>query len=160
MSSRRLLLAAFLGALTLHQPVQAHEFRLGQLRIEHPWARPTTAGIRNGGAYFVVHNEGSADDRLLSVSGDAAERFELHETQVDAQGVARMLPMAQGVPVPAGGNAAFKPGGLHVMMLNLRGPLVAGTKIPVVLTFAQAGAITVELAIETGAAPMPGMAHH
>ena len=114
------------------------------MTVEHPWARSASTG--NSAAYFVLENEGAAD-RLIGVSSDVAGSARMHATTIDAQGIARMMPV-QAVDVPAGAAATFAPGGLHVMLIGLTKPLVEGQAFPLSLTFEKAGAVTVEVAIE------------
>jgi copper(I)-binding protein len=133
-----------LAALLLASAAGAHEFKAGSITIEHPWARPADAG--NSAAYFGIANAGAAD-RLIGVSSEVAGSVEMHSTTIDAQGVGRMVPV-QAVDVPAGAAATFAPGGLHVMLVGLKHPLKAGDEFPLTLTFEQAGAVTVEVAIE------------
>ncbi|RUX80488.1 copper chaperone PCu(A)C, partial [Mesorhizobium sp. M2A.F.Ca.ET.040.01.1.1] len=60
----------------------AHEFKVGDLEIEHPWSRATPPGAKVAGGYFTVVNKGSAPDRLLSISSDISDKVELHEMGV------------------------------------------------------------------------------
>ena len=53
--------------------LRAHEFNLGDLMIDHPWARPSLGASPNGVAYMVITNGGVLADRLLSISGDVAK---------------------------------------------------------------------------------------
>jgi len=112
------------------------------VRVEKPMARPSMAG-QNSAVYFTVVNPGPNDDRLLAVSGDAADAIELHET-VDDNGVMRMTPHPEGFVVPAGGTVTLAPGGKHVMMVGLHQDLTTGQTITLTLTFEKAGQIQVK----------------
>ena len=68
----------------------------------------------------------------------------------------RLLP--DGVAVPAGGEVAFKPGGYHVMFMDLKQPLKKGDKVKATLTFEKAGTADVEFNVEDIGAPAPE--HH
>ncbi|GAB4428249.1 MAG: copper chaperone PCu(A)C [Chloroflexi bacterium OHK40] len=94
-------------------------------------------------AYMTLVNSGSAPDRLLSASTDAARTVELHETTM-VDNVMRMAPVAGGIEVPANGQAELKPGGLHVMLIGLNRDLNAGDTVRLTLTFERAGTITVD----------------
>ena len=137
------ILAALAGLAA--GPASAHEFELGALTIEHPWARPAASG--NGAAYFTIENAGSAADRLTSISSPVAATAELHTSMVDAQGVASMHPV-QAVDVPAGGQAKLAPGGLHVMLMGLSQPLKEGQSFPLTLAFEHGGKVTVQVEVE------------
>lgn len=150
-----LLLAAMLA---VPFPGLAHEYRLGAIAIDHPWARPAPAG-RTGAAYFSLANRGEPD-RLVSAVSPMARKVELHTSATDASGVARMRPVGA-LELPAGGEAELVPGGMHLMMFGLGEALREGQRFPLTLTFERAGAIVVEVAVEkgTGAAEAHEHAH-
>jgi hypothetical protein len=152
MMLRTLLLTSLAAAgLLVAQAAPAHEFTVGSITVEHPWARP--AATANGAAYFGLTNHGAAPDRLVGVASPAARTAEMHATTVDAQGIATMR-RVQAVDLPAGGGAVFAPGGLHLMLVDLARPLAAGASFPLTLTFERAGAVTVE--VEVAAKPSHG----
>jgi len=134
----------------------AADYRVGALSIGAPFARATPPGARTGGAYFTVDNGGTADDRLVAVSSPAAAQAEIHTMTMDA-GVMRMRALT-GLAVPAGGKVTLSPGGNHVMLLDLKRPLVAGEKVPLVLTFEKAGTVEVAVAV-TALGDVPKPAH-
>ena len=70
-------------------------------------------------------------------------------------GVMSMRPLPKGVPIPAGKTVTFSPSGLHLMFMRLKGTFVKGKTVPVTLTFAKAGSVTIELAIGGIAASAP-----
>ena len=155
---RTVLLAATAGLLLAAGVASGHEAKVGTIEIEHAWARPAKSG--NGAAYMTLSNEGKAPDRLVAVSApDVARSAELHESSTDAQGVMRMRPVEGGVEVPPGGEARLAPGGYHVMLVGLKHPLAEGKNFPLVLTFAKAGKVTVDVAVEKGAAGAAGHDH-
>ena len=82
----------FVGA----QSVLAHEFKVGDLEIGHPWSRATPAGAKVAGGYFTITNNGSTPDRLVSISSDISEKAELHEMGVK-DGVMTMRPVTGGL---------------------------------------------------------------
>ncbi|WP_296736089.1 copper chaperone PCu(A)C [Mesorhizobium sp.] len=135
-----LLLACIPGAI-------AHEFKVGDLEIGHPWSRATPPGAKVAGGYFTVTNKGSAPDRLLSISSDISEKAELHEMGVK-DGVMTMRPVTGGLEIPAGGKAELKPGGYHLMFVGLKRQPKQGEKFSATLTFEKAGAVTVDFAVE------------
>jgi hypothetical protein len=126
--------------------VHAHDFTSGALTIGHPWARATVGTSRPGGAYLTITNKGTAADRLTGAESPVAERVELHRSSVEG-GMMRMTPV-DAVEVPAGGKVVFAPAGFHLMLIGLKQPLVAGSKVPLTLVFEKAGRITVEVAVE------------
>lgn len=150
---------ALLAAALLSAPAMAlaHEYKAGAIVIEHPWSRATPAGAKVGGGYFVLHNKGEAD-RLVSVSAPSiSDKVQLHE-MATVDGVMKMRPLPDGVAVPAGGEVAFKPGGYHVMFVDLKQPLKKGDKVKATLTFEKAGSAEVEFNVEDIGAAAPE--HH
>ncbi|RWH67971.1 copper chaperone PCu(A)C [Mesorhizobium sp.] len=135
-----LLLACIPGAV-------AHEFKAGDLEIDHPWSRATPPGAKVAGGYFTVVNKGRASDRLLSISSDISDKAELHEMGVK-DGVMTMRPVEGGLEIPAGGKVALKPGAYHLMFTGLKRQPKQGEKFPATLTFEKAGSVNVEFAVE------------
>jgi copper(I)-binding protein len=146
-SMLRGLIAVAFGLTTFSLVATAEEANTGELTIEHPHARATVAVQKNGAAYMVIRNRGSEPDRLLGARTGEAQAAELHGTTVDAEGVARMRP-AEAVEIPPGGEAKLAPGGLHLMLVGLKRPLVEGTSFPMTLVFERAGEVEVEVMVE------------
>jgi iron complex outermembrane recepter protein len=124
----------------------AHEFRAGDIRIDHPWSRPAAAGMPMAVAYFTLENRGTADDALIAASSPVASRVEFHQTTL-ADGMARMRPLTQ-VAIGAGKTVKVEPGGIHLMLVQLNQPLVAGTQVPLTLEFRHAGKVQVSISVE------------
>ena len=140
---RWILAGAF--ALAFLVPAQAHDYKAGDITIDHPWARATAASQANGAAYMTLDNHGAAD-RLVGAESIAADRIELH-THIDDKGVMRMRQL-DAIDLPAGQITELEPGGLHLMMLELDSPLTEGETFPLILTFEKAGRIEVEVQVE------------
>lgn len=149
----RVVPAAFAFALTLAAalPAPAHDYSLGDLKIGHPWSRATPPSAKVGAGYLSIANQGSVPDRLIAASSPAAGRVEIHEMRVES-GVMRMRELPQGLAVPAGQRVDLKPGGLHLMLMDLAAPLREGGMVPVTLTFERAGRLQVDLKIEPATA--------
>lgn len=143
----------------LAAPVCGHEFGAGALTVGHPYAFATAPGAKVGAGYLSVTNAGSEADRLLAVKADFP-RVELHATQVDAAGVARMAAVGS-IEVPAGATVTLAPQGTHVMFMGLTAPLVEGAAVRAVLVFEKAGEVAVEFTVEArgAAGGMEGMGH-
>lgn len=148
MNRRHLLLIA--AACTLAPlAAAAHEFKVGDLVIHHPWAR-AGAQTRPGAGYVVIENHGAAADRLIAAESRIAEMVELH-THVMENGVGKMT-QVEAIDVPAGGKAELKPHGFHLMLMGLKQPLAEGDTFPVTLVFEQAGKIEVTFVTEAAGA--------
>lgn len=149
--ARRILLA--LGAsVILGAAAIAGTYTHGGLQISQPWSRATAAGMPMGVAYFTITNRGGKADALIAASTPAAARVEIHHTTL-VDGMARMRPLGE-VPIPAGETVKIEPGGIHLMLVDLKAPLVAGKPVPLTLEFRVAGRVTVELAVEAQQAPL------
>lgn len=149
---RSLLFAAALALAAAG--AHAHEYAAGDLRIAHPWTRPTTAGAPVAAGYFEVTNVGKTADRLVSAASPSAARVELHQSSMEG-GVMRMKALPDGVEIPAGATVRLAPGGLHLMLMGPGKAFLEGDRIPLILTFARAGKVSVELAAESRPAAKP-----
>jgi periplasmic copper chaperone A len=138
---------------------QAHDFTAANIKVVHPWSRATPPGAKVGGGYLKIENKGAVPDRLLGGTSEIAPRIEVHETTV-TDGVARMRPLGEGLQVPADGGAELKPGGVHLMLLDLKSPLKQGEKIKATLMFEQAGRVEVEFEVDSIGAQPPETAGH
>ncbi len=139
---------------------EAHEYRRGDLQIDHPWARALPAVAKNGAVYLEIRNKGAAPDRLVAINTPAAASAELHRTQIDG-GIARMGELAT-LEIKPGDSALLHPGGLHIMLNGLTLPLTAGTEFPLTLRFERAGLVELEIRVErapTHAPASPPSAH-
>ena len=147
------LLAVFATGFST-APAGAHGYEKGFLVIGHPWSRPTPAGRPIGVAYLSITNNGSADDTLIAASTPLAASVQMHQTTL-SEGVAQMRPLPELV-IAAGKTVKIEPGGIHLMLVDLKGALVGGTTVPLTLEFRLAGRITVLLSIEDRDAPPTG----
>jgi copper(I)-binding protein len=146
-----------LAALVLPQPALAHDYSAGDLRIGHPYARSTPPGARVGGAYLSVDNKGKTADRLLRASTSRAGTTELHSMSMDGN-IMRMR-QVPAIEVAAGASVKLAPGGLHIMLMDLKQPLKTGDKFPMTLVFERAGEVKVDIVVEDAQAQGSGVAH-
>jgi len=123
----------------------AADYRAGDLTIEQPWARATPAGATVGAAYLTILNHGRAPDRLLGASVDGAGHVALHTTLHEG-GTMRMR-MLEALDVPAAAATDLKPGGTHLMLMDLAAPLAEGGEVSATLHFARAGDVPVTVAV-------------
>jgi copper(I)-binding protein len=139
---RRLALAGFAALLLAASaaPVAAHDFRLGPLRIDHPYATPTPPGAANGAAYLRgIRNTGDQPDRLVGASTPVARTVEIHRSVIDAQNVMRMRAV-DGITLPPQSEVRLRHGGEHhLMLIDLKAPLKYGERFPMTLRFEKAG---------------------
>lgn len=144
--NRRPLLALVFASWFAALPAAAHDYQLGALHIGHPWARPTLPGQSTGGGYLSVDNRGGAPDRLLGGSTPAAAAVEVHEMRMEGD-VMRMREIKT-LDLPAGKLVTLAPGGFHLMLIGLKGPLKVGDRVPLKLRFERAGKIDVVFHVE------------
>lgn len=131
-----LLAAPLLAAFALLGSAVAH----AEVTVAEPWVRATVPAQKATGAF--MHLKSDADARLVSAASPVAGVVEIHEMFMDKD-VMKMSPIP-GLDLPAGRDVELKPGGYHVMLLELAAPLQSGQKVPITLTFDQAGTKNVE----------------
>ena len=118
----------------------AQQVKAGDLVLDHAWARATPAGAKVGGGFLTIENKGATPDKLIGGSSRAAGKVEVHETAMN-NGVATMRPVKDGVSIPPGQTVTLAPGGYHLMLTDLKGPLKKGDKLVVTLVFEKAGEV-------------------
>lgn len=129
------------------------------LHVVGAWARPANAAMPNSAAYALLLNLTDQDDVLVSAEGTVSEAIELHEMIMGDGDVMQMRPVEGGIPVPAGAAVELRPGGLHVMLIGLKGELAVGSTIDLTLNFAAGEPLTVTLPVREpveAPAAMPG----
>jgi copper(I)-binding protein len=138
--------AALLLLVMGQSPTQAADARLGNLLVTSAWSRPTPPAAAVGAVYFSITNLGSTPDRLVALSSAIASTVEIHESH-RAEGVVAMRAVAA-VECPPGVTVRIEPGGLHVMLIGLARPLIAGTAFALLLQFRDAGVLTLQVPVE------------
>ncbi len=132
------------------------------LQAEGATAFATAADATTGAVFLTLHNSGASDDRLIAASTAKAGVVEIHEGFVDENGVMQMRKV-DGISVPAGQMVQLKPGGYHIMLMQLNGPLSLGETFDVTLDFENGPDVTVPVSIvapgDSGAMSHEGMDH-
>lgn len=124
-----------------------------RLRVDGAWVRAAPPGAMMLAGYMVLHNDGDAPVRLVSVQSDAFGTVELHRSLV-VNGMETMRPAGEQT-IAAGGRMDIRPGGLHLMLMQPRQPLKVGDKVRFHLRFADDSMIEV---IASVSAEAPGIA--
>lgn len=119
--------------------------RVGQVSIANPWARATAPGAAVGGGFMLLENAGPAD-RLVGASSPVSTSVELHTMSME-NNVMRMREVPA-IDMPTGQRVELRPGGLHIMFIDLKAPLKAGDSFPVKLRFEKAGEVEVNFRVE------------
>ncbi len=117
----------------------------GVVQVQDAWARVAASGGTTG-AFALIVNGGSQADRLTGAECSAARAVEIHESSMEGD-IMRMRPV-EAVEIPADGQVELKPGGYHIMLIDLQRDLQPGEKLPLTLVFEQAGRIEVEAQVK------------
>jgi len=122
--------------------------------VTDAWVRATVQGQKATGAFMKITAKDQA--KLVTASSPAAGLVEIHEMKMDKD-VMKMAALPSGLELPAGKTVELKPGGYHVMLMDLKAPLAADSTVPVTLTFqdAKGNKTTQELKL-----PVKAMAAH
>lgn len=113
------------------------------VEVRDAWARPAAQG-ENGAVYFVIRSSQEAE--ITGVFSDVAEAAEIHKSMMNGD-VMEMHPV-ESVPLGAGKDVTFEPGGLHVMLVRLNQDLKVGDEIEVTLQFKNHEDLTVRVAVK------------
>lgn len=120
------------------------------LSVSESYARTNSPSAKAGAVYLTIRNYTGADEVLLSATSEVAAMVELHTSETDANGVVKMTPLADGLDIPAGETILMEPGGAHIMLMGLSGPLEDGQNIPVDFNFERAGTVTIQVPVKNG----------
>ena len=140
------LAATTLGALAADAAVD----------VQNAWARATVKGQTATGAFMTLTAKEGAT--LVGVASNVAGVAQVHEMKMD-NGVMKMAEVKGGLELPAGKAVELKPGGYHLMLMDLKAPLAKDSTVPVILTFKDAKGIesTLELKLPVALTPPGGM---
>jgi copper(I)-binding protein len=157
MAKRLLTIAAF--AFCMSTSAMAKDYKAGSIEISTPWSRVTPKGAQTAIGYMTIKNNGTTPDRLTGGSIDVADHFQLHAMTIEND-VAKMRELS-GIEIKPGQTIEFKPGGSHVMFINLKRPLSKGEHVSGTLVFERAGTVKVEYSVESiGAQTSPQEMEH
>ncbi len=128
----------------------AHDYRVGKVAVEHPYAPPSIHGVSTAAVYLRrIENSGDQADRLIAARTPIARAVEFHSMSIDAANVMQMRAQPH-IEIPAGGKLELRPGGpLHLMLLDLKRPLKEGYRLPLTLVFERAGEIEVPVWVQS-----------
>lgn len=127
--------------------------QIGDIAISGGFARAMPPGAPTGSAYLNIANKGKNDDVLVGVSSPNG-MVEVHQMSMQG-GMMKMSPVAGGLAIPAGETVQLKPGGYHLMFMNVTTPLKEGETVEVTLKFQTAGEVTLALPVAAVGASAP-----
>ncbi len=157
MITRRTAMTALIAVMAT--PAAAQHHKAGDLEISGTWTRATAPTARAGGGFLTITNKGTVADRLVSASSPAAAKVEVHEMKMDGS-IMRMRELENGLDIPPGATVALKPGGYHLMLMELTAPIAQGSHVPVTLVFEKAGKVEIQLKAEAIGARQSGHGTH
>lgn len=153
----------FLAAMSAYFTLSSGQMAVAHdgVHAEDAYVRASGASAKSAAVFMALVNHSIEDDRLLSVTSDAAERAELHTHKVDANGVMSMGEVKDGFPVLGQETHLLDRGGDHIMMLGLTRVLRQGDIVTLKLTFERGEVLTVEVPVDNERKPgaMEGMDH-
>lgn len=120
------LLAAAMNSAIAHAAGAAD-----QLTVSDAYIRLAPPGAMATGAYMTIRNAGPREVRVVKAASTVSRSAELH-THLNEGGVMKMR-QVKDIPVPPGGETLLKPGGLHVMLIDMRLSLREGDRVPITL---------------------------
>ena len=122
--------------------------------VQDPYVRLAPPNAAATGAFMVIRNTGDKDVKVVKADNPVSKATELH-THLNEGGVMKMRPVPA-IEIKAKGEAVLKPGGLHVMMIDLKAPLKEGDSVPITLTFDDGSSKQVDArVVKATAAPVP-----
>ncbi|KXF78946.1 hypothetical protein ATN84_04100 [Paramesorhizobium deserti] len=139
-----------------HGNMEHAAVKAGSVDISGPFLRAMVPGAKVGGGFVTLENEGKEADRLVGAQSSAAKRVEIHEMTMEND-IMKMRQMKDGIALPAGGTVELKPGGMHLMFMDVTKPFKEGDTVPVTLEFEKAG--KVEVMFRVGAAGASSTEH-
>lgn len=140
-------LFAVMASLTLPSIGAAHDYKLGDLVIQHPHMKATPPNAPVSGGYILITNNGAEADRLVSADAAFAGKTQIHEMSMQGE-VMKMRQLENGLEIPAGGSVELKPGGYHVMFMQLKEQMKPGEMRKATLVFEKAGQIEIEFKVD------------
>ena len=145
--------ALTLGAVVSFADAQAHEVKVGEIVINHPWARQSPMGADVAAGFMTITNTGKEEDRLVRATASVTPTVQLHEMKMEGD-VMTMAEVPGGIVIPPGATVELKPKSLHIMFMGLKAPVKEGEVIAGTLTFEKAGTTDVQYEVM---APNAGM---
>ena len=139
---------AFAAALSLAAvftlaDAQAHEVKIGDLVIHHPWSRQSPMSASVAAGFLTITNNGQQDDRLVKASSDISPVVQIHDMTMEGD-VMKMVELPDGLVIPAGATVKLKPKSLHIMFMDVKQQPGEGTSFTGTLTFEKAGTVTID----------------
>ena len=135
--------ALSLAAVFSLADAQAHELKIGDLVIHHPWSRQSPMSASVAAGFMTITNTGKQDDRLVKASSEISPVVQIHDMTMEGD-VMKMVELPDGLVIPAGATVKLKPKSLHIMFMDVKQQPGEGTSFTGTLTFEKAGMVTID----------------
>jgi copper(I)-binding protein len=145
-----MFLCLLLGVAAVHPAVAG-----SPVRLEAPWARASLGGVRNAIVYGVLVNDGPDPARIVGGSTPLAAGVEFHIHAME--GTVMTMRQLESIEIKPGEKSILEPGGLHIMLIDLKRPLKEGESFPLTLNLSDGGSLAVEVKVisPTATGPTP-----
>jgi copper(I)-binding protein len=130
-----------------------HSHGKNGIEVREAWSRATPPGAKVGVGYMEIRNNGAQPDRLIAASTPAAKTVEMHVTQ--REGDVMRMRQVKDFEIPARERITLRPGGSHLMLVDVVRPLKKGERFTMRLRFERAGEMEVELEVQEQGARHP-----
>lgn len=153
-------LAAFVvvAAPALAQKADDKTYTVGAIKIVAPWTRVPPPAATVGGGFMTITNTGTAPDTLVGGTAAISKKFEVHEMKMEG-GVMKMRELKPGLVIKPGETVMLKPGGYHVMFIDIASKVEQGKPVKGTLVFEKAGTVEIEYKVEAMGAKGSGGGH-
>ena len=146
---------AIVVSLLVGSPVFAQDVTVGAIKVAQPWVSAPPNAATSAGGYVTITNTGTEPDTLTAGTATIAGRVEVHEMSIEG-GVMRMRELSPGLVIKPNETVALVPGGLHLMLIDLKERPTVGVPFKGTLVFAKAGTVTIEFKVEPFGTRVPG----
>lgn len=136
-------------------PAIAQDVTIGNLQIKQPWVPAPPNSAQVAGGYVTITNTGKEPDTLVGGSAEIAGRVEIHEMSHEG-GMMRMRELKPGLVINPNETVTLRPGGLHLMLIDLKQQPTVGAPFKGTLVFAKAGTVQIEYKVEPFGTRVPG----
>lgn len=122
--------------------------KINSIEVTDAWARPGKSGMMSA-AYFTITNGTNQPDTLIDVNADVTDNAQIHKSYQTEDGLMGMEHQPF-VSIPSGSDVEFKPGGLHIMIIQPRMDLVEGDSLLLELLFSSSESKKIKVPIQIG----------
>ena len=153
---KNLFIFSLVFSLFLLENLFAHEFQVGNININHPYVRfAVSTGPAAG--YMTIINTGEENDKLIKIESPIATNSEFHMTNIyNSQATMERVDF---IELPAQKARSLKPGGYHIMFMNLNTELKVGKNIDAKLFFEKNGEIEIDFEVENFSENLEHVSH-